>query len=81
MAASAAPKPVLSGDAKPVSSVMNVLGVHRPVYLYDLGVLCTPKNIYTLHLATSHCLSVSFCIALCVVSELNSWGLYFRCKV
>ena len=79
MAASAAPKPVLSGDAKPVSSVMNVLGVHRPVYLYDLGVFCTPKNIYT-HLATSHCLSVRF-FALCVVSALYSWGLYFHCKV
>ena len=37
-------------------------------------------------LVTSHGLSVSFCIALCVVSALNFWGhskqcLYFCCKV
>ena len=81
VAASAAPKPVLSDDAKPVSPVMNILGVHRPVYLYNLGVFCTPKNVHTLHLATPHCLSVSFCIALCAVSALNSRGLYFHCKV
>ena len=31
-------------------------------------------------LTTSHCHSVGFCIALCVVSALNSQGLYFHCK-
>ena len=32
-------------------------------------------------LATSRCPSVGFCIALCVVSALNSQGLYFHCIV
>ena len=61
-------------------SHVSVLGFQCPMcqfWVFTVPCVSAPCVSFV----TSCCRSVSFCIELCVVLALNSWGWYFCCKI